>query len=700
MSRIPAIVLASAIGLVLLVAPSTAGAATWGSDLEACGGYNTSERGSGQMDTLGRLYVPCSQSATAAGTLYHDNYVAVFNAAGDRIARIPMDFTPDDGRTSTDRVSDVAPSPDGSFLYVIKYAEYRAYRFDRQPDGSYRANPNWRLAPYPYAGGGAAVVQPAGQFLATDAAGSIYFSSGLWSCNAPTGCADDAIVKYRPDGSYVTRFGQKVGGSWALGHSAGSFAGLAVTADGRRVFVTDVNNSRVQRFDRAADGSYGAVLSMGMDQFVDPNRWGACGFDQPGALDDALAAPYDLAMSARGELLVMNTTCYATATFHAYMPAGSIEIRRFGQDGTPRGTIVSRSHYDTRVHGIAVDRVGNIHLPQAKSVLRPAAGWSDAGADAGGGGPMGGAAAIDVTAPVITALNVPAATDGPAVAVGLAATDASGVTQMRVGQDGVLGAWQPYSTGFTFTLTGGYGAHRIEVEVRDAVGNVSTRAGANVTWNAPAPAPQPQPEPQPEPQPQPQAPAPAAPGGGQAAPAAEVDRDEVVGGGGAAAAAPEADDRPKPVITSAKMPAQLVRGRRLPVRIRATGEAKVTLVRFSTVGRWSKWQRLRGRNFVFLPKGIGWKGVLVQVRDTTGARSRPWFQPVLMGPRGTRWLKGTTARNRIRGKARSEHIDSSNFDGKRDIISCSSGWDTVYAQPEDFVSKSCERVIRVKLPAF
>jgi hypothetical protein len=123
-------------------------------------------------------------------------------------------------------------------------------------------------------------------------------------------------------------------------------------------------------------------------------------------------------------------------------------------------------------------------------------------------------------------------------------------------------------------------------------------------------------------------------------------------------------------------------------------------VRFSTTGRWSKWQRLRSRNAVILPRGIGWKGVLIQVRDAAGTRSTPWFQPVLVGPRGTRWLKGTSRLNRIRGGRGSDHIDSSQFDRKVDIITCGAGWDTVLAQPEDRVDRSCERVIRVKLPAF
>src|SRR5690606_25110727 len=153
--------------------------------------------------------------------------------------------------------------------------------------------------------------------------------------------------------------------------------------------------------------------------------------------------------------------------FHAYMPYGTIEVQRFGQDGSRRGSIISSSHYDTRVHGIAVDRVGNVHLVQAKAVLRPAAGWSDAGADAGGGGPMGGNAVADTTAPVVTALTAPATTTTANVTLGIAATDASGVAHMRITEDGVAGAWRAFAASVPHVLVGGHGAHVISVEVRD-----------------------------------------------------------------------------------------------------------------------------------------------------------------------------------------------------------------------------------------
>jgi hypothetical protein len=689
MKRAPASLLAVSTvlctAIVLLVAPAGAAAiTTWTAEAEACGGAIVngvqvgSERGSGQMDGAGRLYLPCS--ANDAGV--HDNYLAILDQAGRRIGKVPLDFTPADGIASTDRASDVAASPDGSFLYVVHYASYTVYRFDRQGDGSYRARSQaeWSLANFPGFGGGGSYL-PRGQFIATDGAGNIYLSAGLWTCQAGSPhCTDNAIVKYTPAGALVTRFGRKSGGSWALGDSHGNFGGLAVTADGRRVFATDINNSRVQRFDRAADGSYGAVLAMGMNQQTDPNRWGAC-FG-----DGALAGAYDLAMSAGGELLVANTTCYNDGRYAAW-PVATIEVQRFGQDGSIRGSIIARSLGIHRIHGIAVDRTGNLHLVQAKAVLRPAAGWTDAGADAGGGGPLGGAATVDVTAPVVTAVAVPATTAQRTITIGVAATDATGVTELRISEDGAQGAWRPFTGSFQHVLADRYGVRQLVLEVRDAAGNVSAPAAASVTWPAPvAPTPvQPAPA-----QPRPTQPAPTQPG--QPAPTGPT----VDGGGGGGAAV----ELPRPRIVSATVPVQVFTGRQIIVGVRATGESPVTHVRFSTVGRWSTWQPISGRRAVLLPAGVGWKGLLVQVVDEAGTRSVPWFQPILMGPRGVQWSKGTTKADKIATGRGSQHIDVSGFDKVVDRVSCGAGYDTVYAQPDDVVAKDCERVTRVKMPAW
>ena len=55
--------------------------------------------------------------------------------------------------------------------------------------------------------------------------------------------------------AFVTQFG-----AWENSWNTGIFywmnAGVTVTADGKSVYVGEVGNNRVQRFDRQADGSF------------------------------------------------------------------------------------------------------------------------------------------------------------------------------------------------------------------------------------------------------------------------------------------------------------------------------------------------------------------------------------------------------------------------------------------------------------
>jgi hypothetical protein len=101
-----------------------------------------------------------------------------------------------------------------------------------------------------------------------------------------------------------------------------------------------------------------------------------------------------------------------------------------------------------------------------------------------------------------------------------------------------------------------------------------------------------------------------------------------------------------------------------------------------------------------VPRGPGWKGVFIQVKDSVGTTSVPWFQPVLVGPRGVGWYKGTRRADKARLGRGTQHVDLSTFDRTVDRVSCGAGFDTVYAQREDIVARDCERVVRVKMPAW
>jgi sugar lactone lactonase YvrE len=290
-----------------------------------CGG----RRGGGQTDAAGNLYVPC---------LFQNGvtrpHIAVFNASGARTATIYTDVY----------YSDVAPSPDGSFLYVMTFSSKNARRLDRQLDGTYRTNASWRPQNFPMWGGS---YTPLGEFIATDDTGNIYISSGTWT-DAP-----NAIVKYAPNGSYITSFGDYLE-TWDLNFFYWVNAGIGVSPDGASVYVAEVGNNRVQRFDRQGDGSYRGTFAMGNDPTLDANpRDGWCGDDDRAA---RLAAPYDIGLDAQGTIYIINSTCW--------------EVKRFSSTGVALGTQILPNVYSEHVHGLAVDRSGRIYIPEADRIMR------------------------------------------------------------------------------------------------------------------------------------------------------------------------------------------------------------------------------------------------------------------------------------------------------------------------------------------
>ncbi|MEO6866724.1 MAG: hypothetical protein ABI200_01750 [Gaiellales bacterium] len=680
--------LISCIAILAAPAGASAAASTWTSQFSACGGQDDTERGSGQIDAAGRMYLPCSRS-DRGGNVGFDNHIGVFNHVGQKFERIPLNFDRD-GKNW--RASDVAPSPDGAFLYVMRYGDGLVYRFVRQGNSGYNYIANsqaeWSLDSFPWNG---CAKRPQGQFLATDGNGDIYVSHGLWWNNpVPAHASDcdkkqvDTIVKYRPEankGRYLTRFGQKVeqgGNAWALGSSRGAWGGIAVTANGDRVFVADINNSRIQRFDRPAGTqieNYTPELTLGRNGGSIDANW--C-YEE---LVRGLSAPYDVAMSANGEILALNTSC-TTGNFWMGVPAGTLEVHRYSQQGPLLGLIRMQSDGQQRVHGISLDRSNNVHLVQGKLTAFAPARWNDAGGDARGGGPLGGTATIDTTAPAITSATAPAETSDRTIAITLAAADNVGVTEMNLTLDGVSGGWTPFSSGFGLTLADRLGAHVITIQVRDAVGNASaatTLTVNRVAAQAVAPVvggggavavakPRPKPEPGTKPRPKPK-PAPAA----------------------------GTKHTPAPVITRVNIPVQVVRGRSARVRVSAYGGAHQ--VRYSTHnGRWGKWRSIKDSKPLVLPRGAGWKPVFTQVRNRSGKRSKVWFHTVFVAKQGTQWVKGTAKADRLRAARSTTHIDVSNFDNEVDTVTCTSRMDTVLAQPEDKVSRSCKRVVRVKMP--
>ncbi|MBC7459783.1 MAG: hypothetical protein H7287_00330, partial [Thermoleophilia bacterium] len=388
----------SQVFLVVIPSQAHAAAAFWAQDAIKCGGL-AEERDSGQMDANGNLYVACSKADSGA----LDPSIRVYNTAGTLIRIVAVGQKP----------GDVAPSADGRILFVQNFITKTTERWDWSPaaidrdgrTGAYVKNAGWSAAAVPGLG------VPRGEFIATDAQGGLYVSSGLWVPGAP-----DTIAKYDFNGAYVTNFGS-IAKSWSLGVGYDEFTGLTVTANGGRVFVAEKLNSRVQRWDKQGNGTYVAKVAFGNSESTDAAREGQC------AQDGLLAAPYDVALTPGGEVIVMSTSCYYTDPNLAAtlgVPVATFEVQRYRQDGTSLGTIRGVANTGVKVHGVAVDRQGTIYALEGGIVLRRPAGLSEAGNDNGGGGPMGGTAVAgggagggevagvgDVTAPLINSPQAP-----------------------------------------------------------------------------------------------------------------------------------------------------------------------------------------------------------------------------------------------------------------------------------------------------
>jgi hypothetical protein len=283
----------------------------------------TSGGGGGQSDSLGNLYV-----ATGAE-------VRVFDSANQLTRRIRLPFA----------AADVAPSPDGSTLYVTHNdgGVYKPERLVRGADGSYAVDPSFQLEAFPYGG----VMQHAeGMRIATDGSGNLYVADGTWSSNLL-----HTVVKFTPEGKYVTRFGEYADGNkgdastWDAGRFYWALGGIAVSRDGSKVFTTEIGNNRVQRWDAQADGTYGVGAMWGATQQTDPDRVGSA---EPGQF----AAPYDIGLDGEDNVYVMNTT--------------ATQIQKFTTDGTYLTSMfLGSSGPDVqgpsteRGHGIAVTARGD-----------------------------------------------------------------------------------------------------------------------------------------------------------------------------------------------------------------------------------------------------------------------------------------------------------------------------------------------------
>jgi hypothetical protein len=448
---------------------------------------------SGQADQRGVLYVSCQQR------------LRLFSAAG-------RDLGFASGKLGV--VTDVAPSPDGAFVYYGGVA-IQLSRLKRLPSGKYAPDRAFRASHFRI---DSKWQSPYVSHLATDAFGNIYVSDGGWTRNIL-----NMVIKYTPDGKVDTMFGGYTAGNihkrdargvylddrlWQKGLFFWMLQGVAASRDGRRVYTTEVGNNRVTRWDWQADGSYKATLTFGGSKATDPTREGSCSLGH-------LAAPYDVVVDAWGFVYVASATC---TSVQKYTAAGGFVWG--GYDGTSgmRGPGVNGGGGTQKSHTLAVDAGGGIwsgetgyrlvrpasstpgpvpkitrpiadraapvlkvvRVAKETKLEKPAAEASAGTQTAGTGAASASAAPSSKDGATGQTLAAPpiagqASTEPAGIAhLHMVATDDVGVAQVRFAtESGDWTAWRPWAPSMSFRLQPGAGWHGVSVQVRDRVGHES-----------------------------------------------------------------------------------------------------------------------------------------------------------------------------------------------------------------------------------
>jgi hypothetical protein len=699
-------------------------------------------RGGGQADARGWFYVACDQ---LNGTSQPG--IAIYDPNGAAAGRVRLDFA--DGASNL--ATDVAPSPDGSYLYVVR--GQRPWRLDRQADGSYVVDRAWKLAAYPYPAWGGTYAAT-GEFIASDAQGAIYFSAGTWTSAPPT------VLKYAPDGTYLTQFGSQVNGSWNPGEFWWMLAGLAATPDGRSVYTAEVGNNRIQRFDVQLDGSYRPAAMWGNGP-GDDNPATATNEARDGMCNvgGKFAAPYDVGIDGAGSVYVINTSClYANQT---------AEVQVFTAAGQWTATYHPLSSFWDKVHALGIDPRGDVFLPQAGALMRIDVPVTYVP-------PVVVPPAPDTVAPTLTSVAVPATTTTQNVTVSIVASDDVAVSQVRLANEGVditTAPWIAAAPTVQWLLSSGAGTKTVSVQVRDAAGNLSAVRSATTTFTPPLAPDSINPVVNSVTLPNPtytqgitvaidatddrgvtglrmatvsgvwqawgafsaQAPSTLSPNYGTKGVFVQVRdasgresnivyRTTSYMAGAAPAPdpnpAPNPNPNPAPVdaaapkVTAVTLP-NPTNTQTIAVTTTASDDIGVTELRLANEdGNWGAWRQFASPTPQLLSPGAGTKGVFVQVRDAAGKVSNIVYTKTRLQNgyvagrlRGNRvrltpardQRHGSMGADRIRGTARPDLLLSVQYDRTRDVVDCGGGKDVAIVRPED-VTRHCERVIVTRAP--
>ncbi len=453
---------------------------------------------------------------------------------------------------------DVAPSPDGRYLYVTQGAA-TPRRLNRTDTGTYVLDAAWRLQKLSVWN---VEWTPMGHVIATDGRGDVYVSNG-----ALTTESQRSIAKFKADGTFLTAFGDwgKEPGNWITNQD------MAVSRDGRRVFVGEncgtnchygtagYDASRVTRYDFTAGGTYRFTRIVSRTGPYNGKPFADC--PDPGAVHSG----YSLTLDYWDNLYVTSTTCGKIQQFKTGPdPANDAFVRTVA---TWPAAEAPRNHY------IASDWAGRLRAYQWNRVFTPRTIKLPTL-------PLPALEPLptpDLIAPTLTNVTLPATTTTQTVQVGITATDDRAVTEMQLAtEDGMWGPWQPFATPVAFELSAGFGVKGVYVRVRDIAGNESAAVYRTIGY------------------------------------VEAVDPDEPP---------PPVGDQADPVLTAITIPA-LTATQQIQVAIEATDDTAVRHVRFANEdGNWGAWQAFAATSDWLLSPNVGMKLVYAQVRDGAGRES-------------------------------------------------------------------------------
>jgi hypothetical protein len=376
---------------------------------------------SGGTDGNGTFYVPCNK------------FIFMVGADGTYRGSIPLDDTLRARR-------DAAANIDGSVVYYVSSELIldqpveafptigRVVRLVRQLDGTYRRDLGFDVGPFDLGG-----ITPWGaRNLDVDLAGNLYVSVNAF------------VYVFNSAGNRVATFGgDDVYEDGVYQQGLEIAQGIAVTPNGRNLYVVEQRRNHIQRWDRTVGGDW--IRSQWRLGLLGPA--GDC------TTTTAFASPYDVGLDGSGSIYVLDTSCRRILKYRISTGAWQATVWSF-----PTGALI---------HGLTANWRGNVLVPEQGRMYS----FTDL--------TQTRQCAPDSDAPTFSRMRTSSIVYVPSVTVSLSASD--GCSAPRMVQFGgsvpsTAKGWRPYAQNITIPVVGGLSGYRtITATIRDAYGRTASR---------------------------------------------------------------------------------------------------------------------------------------------------------------------------------------------------------------------------------